>query len=205
MEYVMNNVGVWVPRYVDVGFSVRTTTALMRRVMEGLTPFQRASFCARLEKRSDDFRSWLKAFLFGDQRGMAGSWNNFWEDEILDNYIGNAAYATPATFHFYASTTDPTDAGSSKTEPSGNNYSRVAVTNNATNFPAASGGTKSNGTAILYPEASGSWGSISHLGAISASSGGDHFFYGDITGGAVAVGASQVLRIPIGDLDFTLS
>jgi hypothetical protein len=39
-------------------------------------------------------------------------------------------------------------------------YARLAVANNATSFPAAAGGLKSNGTDWLFPEATSDWGDI---------------------------------------------
>jgi hypothetical protein len=53
--------------------------------------------------------------------------------------------------HLY--TVDEDDTGATGTEVSTgdwSNYARVAVTNNATNWPAASGGSKSNGVAVSF-------------------------------------------------------
>ena len=92
---------------------------------------------------------------------------------ILDAEFGSGA---PATWYIGLSTTTPDDAGASFTEPAGGAYARAAVTNNATNFPAAttvSGvGTKKNGTAVTFPTATANWGTITHLGLFTASSGG---------------------------------
>jgi hypothetical protein len=45
-------------------------------------------------------------------------------------------------------------------EVSGPGYARLAITNNATNFPAAADGEKSNGTDWDFGVAGGSWGTI---------------------------------------------
>lgn len=83
---------------------------------------------------------------------------------LLDYMFGQTgSYTVPATYYIALSTTTPTDAGTNVTEPSGNAYARVAVTNNSTNFPAASSRAKSNGTAITFPVATGSWGTITHF------------------------------------------
>src|SRR3972149_591973 len=76
---------------------------------------------------------------------MAGSKSDFLENELLDHVLGNAAYAAPATVYFGLYSVGPSDVGGG-TELTGSGYARIAVTNNATNFPAASGGAKSNGT-----------------------------------------------------------
>ena len=100
-----------------------------------------------------------------------------------------------------AYTASPTDAGGG-TEVTGGSYARVAYTNNATNFPAASGGAKSNGTLIAWAAATASWGTVVAVAGLDAASGGNFGFWDDFTG--VAIASSDVLEIPAGDLDFTL-
>lgn len=87
----------------------------------------------------------------------------------LDARYGSGS---PATIYFGLSTTLPTNSGSNITEPSGGSYARVAVTNNSTNFPAASARSKSNGTAITFPSPTGSWGTVGYWIEMSASTGG---------------------------------
>lgn len=88
---------------------------------------------------------------------------------LLDSLFGSAS---PATYYFGLSTTQPTSAGGNITEPSGGAYARVSVTNNSTNFPAAASRSKSNGTAITFPSPSGSWGTVGWWVIMTASSGG---------------------------------
>lgn len=137
---------------------------------------------------------------------MAGSFSNYLEDELLDHVFGGADYTRPATLYIALCTADPTDAGtgSSITEPSGNNYARVAVTNNATNFPASSSGAKSNGTAVTFPQASGSWGTVTHFAICDASSAGNMLGHGDLTV-SKAVSSGDTPSFAIGDLDITLT
>lgn len=128
--------------------------------------------------------------------------SNFLELEILDHILGGADYTRPATVYLAASTADPGETGSGLAEPSGNNYSRVSVTNNATNWPAASAGSKSNGTAMAFPTASGSWGTITHLAIMDAPTGGNLLFKMALTA-AQAVGAGATLNFPIGNITIT--
>lgn len=130
-----------------------------------------------------------------------GSFSDYLELELLDHVFGAAAYTAPATLYAAAYTSTPSDSGGG-TEVSGTNYSRVAITNNATNFPAASGGAKSNGTAITFPTAGGSWGTVTAIGLLDASSGGNLIAWDDFTG--VAITTNDVLEVAIGDLDITL-
>lgn len=134
-----------------------------------------------------------------------GSFTDFLENELLDHVFGGAAYTAPATLHVGLSTTTITDAGGNITEPSGNGYARVSVTNNATNFPAASGGAKANGTAIDFGSASGgAWGTVTDFFIADASSGGNILGYGALSASkTIADGDSA--NFPIGDLDITLT
>jgi hypothetical protein len=132
---------------------------------------------------------------------MAGSKSNYLENALLDHVLGGGDYTRPATVYAALFTVAPTDAGGG-TECSGNNYSRVAITNNATNFPAASSGAKSNGTAIVFPTASGSWGTVVALGIFDASSSGNLLYWADLTA-SKSVGANDRVEIAVGDLDIT--
>lgn len=133
---------------------------------------------------------------------MAGSLSDFAELELLDHLFGGASYSPPATLYFAAFTSNPGDAGGG-TEVTGNNYSRVAVTNNATNFPAAASGAKSNGTLISFAQASGAWGTVTAIGVFDAASAGNLLAWGTLSS-SQAVGSGGTLQIPVGDFDVTL-
>lgn len=106
--------------------------------------------------------------------------SNYLESIILDHILGNTAYSAPATVYIGLHTADPGETGATA-ELSGGNYSRVAVTNNSTNWPAASGGSKSNGTAINFPTPSGTWGTVTHWSIWDASSSGNCLFSGALS------------------------
>lgn len=111
---------------------------------------------------------------------MAGSKSDYLENELLDHVLGNSAYSAPATIYVALYTVAPTDSGGG-TEVSGGAYAREAVTNNLTNWPAASGGTKQNGTAITYSQATADWGTVVAFALFDASSGGNMLYWGDLT------------------------
>jgi hypothetical protein len=101
---------------------------------------------------------------------------------LLDLYFSKASNSSvPATLYVALSTTTPTNTGTSVTEPSGNAYARVGVTNNSTNFPAASARAKSNGTDITFPTATGSWGTITHFCLYDALTSGTFVAWGALT------------------------
>jgi hypothetical protein len=133
---------------------------------------------------------------------MAGSFSDFLELELLDHVFGNAAYTAPGTLHIGLFTAAPSDTGGG-TEVSGGSYARVAVTNNATNFPAASGGAKANGTVVTFPTASASWGTVVAFGVFDASSGGNLIAWATLTTNKT-VGSGDTISFPVGDIDITL-
>lgn len=63
-------------------------------------------------------------------------------------------------------------------------YARVAVTNNSTNWPAATGTsptTKTNGAAFTFPTATASWGTVQSFYICDASTAGNVLYGGDLT------------------------
>lgn len=116
-----------------------------------------------------------------------GSKSNYLENKVLDGVLGGTNYSQAATVYLALSTADPTESGGSIAEPSGNNYSRLAVTNNSTNWPAASSGAKSNGVDLTMATPSGTWGTVTNFAIFDASSGGNMLYYG-------ALGTSKTIN-----------
>lgn len=101
---------------------------------------------------------------------------------LLDYKFGAGANdLAPATYYVGLSLTTPAADGTNITEPSGGSYARVAVTNNSTNWPAASSRVKSNGTVITFPTATGTWGSVTDFFLADASTAGNVLAYGELT------------------------
>lgn len=111
---------------------------------------------------------------------MAGSKSDYLENEILDHVLGGADYSRPGTVYIALYTVAPTDAGGG-TEVTGGDYARVAVTNNTTNWPAASSGSKSNGTAFTFTQATADWGTVVAFGILDALTSGNLLYWGDLT------------------------
>src|SRR5690348_4995243 len=102
---------------------------------------------------------------------MASGKSTTESNKILDAQLGAVAYTAPATVYiglWAAASLSAGSTGSTAGEVSGGAYARVAVTNNATNWPAASGGSKSNGTAINFPTPTASWGTVGQVAICDA-------------------------------------
>lgn len=90
---------------------------------------------------------------------------------ILRYNFGLVAYNPPTTLYVGLSTTTPTAAGV-VTEPVGNGYQRVAITNSSLTFTTPINRRTSNTGAIEFPEATpGGWGNITSVFIASAATG----------------------------------
>lgn len=132
---------------------------------------------------------------------MAGSKSDYLENAILDLILGGTALSAPATVYVALFTAAPSDSGGG-TEVSGGSYVRKSVTNNSTNWPAASGGSKSNGTAITFATATASWGTVVAFGIFDASSGGNLLYWADLTA-SKTVGSGDTASFAVGALTVT--
>ena len=122
--------------------------------------------------------------------------SDYLENEILDHILRNAAYAPASTVYIGLSTGSFAD-GNSGTELSGSGYTRKSIA-----FDAASGGTTDNTSAIDFPTATGSWGTVSHWGLFDAASSGNLLIHGAFSA-SKAVATGDILRIAAGELDIT--
>jgi hypothetical protein len=125
------------------------------------------------------------------------SFTNFLETEILDHVFAGAAYTAPSTLYLGLFTGAPGEAGGG-TELSGSAYVRkpIAFT--------TSGDTTSNNAAVEFPTATGSWGTVTHVGVFDALTSGNLMVYATLSA-SKAVASGDVFRVPSGDLDITLN
>jgi hypothetical protein len=134
---------------------------------------------------------------------MAGNIVDGTANNLLDVLLGAGANSvSPATVYVALSTTTPANDGTNVTEPSGNGYARVAVTNDTTHWPAASSRTKSNGATITFPTATASWGTPTYAVIYTASTGGSVLAFGPI-GTPTAIGANAVADFPASSISIT--
>lgn len=127
------------------------------------------------------------------------SFTNTYENHVMQYVFTSGSVTRPTAWYIGLFTSDPTDTGSAGTEVStGTGYARTAVTFSVT------GDTATNTAAVEFPAASGgNWGTITHIGVMTASSGGDMIVHSALTT-AKAINDGDVFRIPTGDLDITL-
>lgn len=90
---------------------------------------------------------------------MAGSYSDYVEKKILDHVWGGPDYVRPAVIYVGLSSTAVNEDGTNNTEPSAGSYARIAITNNATNFPPAAGNPTQKACQIEldFPKATAPW------------------------------------------------
>jgi len=122
--------------------------------------------------------------------------SDYLENKVLDHVLGTTSYTMPATVYIGLSTASFNDDNSG-TEISGGSYARQSIA-----FDAAASGTTDNTSAVDFPTATASWGTVSHYGLFDASSGGNLLIHGAFTA-SKAVASGDILRIAAGELDIT--
>lgn len=99
---------------------------------------------------------------------------------------------TPATLYLAVMYTPPEyrATGSDLDEPVGSGYARASVTNDVASWADAADGMKSNAVHILFPTATGDWGTLRHWALCSAATGGEIVSWGTVPARLVLNGST---------------
>lgn len=127
---------------------------------------------------------------------MANSFSDYLENKVLGHVFGGSAYSAPATIYVGLFTADPGESGSSN-EVSGNGYLRQSMA-----F-TVSGSAAANTSAVEFPTATGSWGTVTHTALYDASTSGNMLAVGQLSA-SKSIGTNDVFRFNAGDFDITL-
>ena len=125
------------------------------------------------------------------------SFSDTLEGELLDHLFNIGAYSAPDTY-IGLSTADPLDDASGLAEVSGGSYARVQVT-----AWSRSGNEVDNDNAIEFPEATGSWGTVTHACIFDAVSGGN-LLISFALDSSQSISSGETARFPAGDFNITL-
>jgi hypothetical protein len=126
------------------------------------------------------------------------NFSNYLEDALINATLRNTSYTSPTTVYVGLFTTDPTDAGSG-TEVAGGSYARTAVT-----FGAPSNGVATNNADVTFPTATGTWGTVTHVGIHDASTTGNLLYHSSLTA-SKTIGTGDIFKITSGNLSVTLA
>jgi len=125
------------------------------------------------------------------------SFTNYLENKVMAYVFTGTAYSSPsASLYLALFTTDPGEGGSG-TEVSGTSYARQLFTMTTTT------NASTNGSAIEFPAAGSSWGTVTHVAVMDALTSGNMLASAALSA-SKTIGSGDVFRIPAGDLDITL-
>jgi hypothetical protein len=129
-----------------------------------------------------------------------GGFSNYWENKILDHIFGKSSHTPPAVY-IGLSTADPLDDASGLAEPSGNSYARVQTS--ASDWTIASSGSISIANELIFAEATGDWGTVTHFALFDAETGGNMLCHGELTSARTIISGDKA-RFIAGDLSVSL-
>ena len=123
--------------------------------------------------------------------------SNYLENKVLDHVLRNTSYTSPTTVYVGLFLSDPTDAGSG-TECTGSAYARQTLS-----VTTASDGIVTSSADVTFPQATGSWGTITHLGLLDALTSGNLLMHTPLTT-SKTIDNGDILKISSGNLTVTL-
>jgi hypothetical protein len=123
--------------------------------------------------------------------------SNFLENAIINATLRNTAYTSPAAVYVGLYTSDPGE-GNTGTEVSGGSYARTAVT-----FGAPSNGVSTNSASVTFPTATGTWGTVTHIGILDATTSGNLLYYTPLDA-SKSIASGDVFTISTGNLSVTM-
>ena len=124
--------------------------------------------------------------------------SNYLENALINATLRATTFTSPSAVYVGLYTADPTDAGSG-TEVSGGSYARQSVT-----FGAPSNGVSTNSAAVEFPQCTSTWGTVSHIGILDASTSGN-LYYHTALDSSKTIETGDVFKIAIGNLSVTLA
>ena len=129
---------------------------------------------------------------------MASEYSTYLQNAIINATLRNTSYTSPAAVYVALSTTTIT-AGGSITEVSGGSYARQAVT-----LSSPSSGATANSANVVFPTATGSWGTITDIGVYDAATGGNLLYFTPLTV-SKTITSGDIFQISTGNLTVSLA
>lgn len=128
--------------------------------------------------------------------------SNYLENALLDHVLNNTSLTSPSTVWLALFTADPGETGSLTNEvtTTGTAYARQVAS-----FGAASSGTSTSDADIEFPQATASYGTVSHVGIMdNATAGaGNMLFYTSLTT-SKAIDSGDIFKVTSTNLTVTL-
>lgn len=126
--------------------------------------------------------------------------SDYAEKLVLDWLMTTGSATRPTTWFLALYTAAPSDSGGG-TEVSGNGYSREAITFAAASSP---GGTTNNTADVDFTASGGNWGTVTHIGIFTASTGGNLLWHGAMAASRT-VNDGDTLTFATGAVNLTMA
>jgi len=124
--------------------------------------------------------------------------SDYLENALINAVLRGTTYTSPSKVYIALYTSDPTDAKTG-TEVTGGAYARQEIT-----FGAPTNGVSYSTADVLFPVATASWGTVTHIGIFDASTAGNLLFHGPLTN-TKTIAADDQLKIVAGNVNVTLA
>ena len=124
--------------------------------------------------------------------------SNYLENALINATLRATTFTSPATVYVSLHTADPTDAGTG-TEVSGGSYARQSAT-----FAAPSNGASATNADITFPQATGNWGTVTHIGIWDALTTGNLLYHTQLDA-SKTIDTGDIFKIASGSLTVTLA
>jgi hypothetical protein len=130
--------------------------------------------------------------------------SDYLEAALLNHVFRTTAYTQPTNVYVALFTAAPSDSGGG-TEVSSGSYARVSIARADAQWNApGTAGLIDNVNAITFPTATGSWGTVTHVGIFDAATAGNLLMWGAL-GTSKAVGIGDTFSFAAGALDITFA
>ncbi|NBT09246.1 MAG: hypothetical protein EBS98_10705 [Chitinophagia bacterium] len=126
--------------------------------------------------------------------------SDYAEKLLLDWAMTTGSATRPTAWYVALYTAAPSDSGGG-TEVTGSGYARQSVTFDAASSP---GGTTSNNNTVSFTASGGNYGTVTHIGIHTASTGGQLLWHGAMTA-SKTVNDGDTLEFSIGNIDLTIA
>jgi hypothetical protein len=126
--------------------------------------------------------------------------SDYAEKLLLDWAMTTGSATRPTAWYVALYTAAPSDSGGG-TEVSTGGYTRKSVTFDAGTSP---GGTTSNTGAVSFTASGANYGTVTHIGIHTASTGGELLWHGALTT-SKTVNDGDTLEFSIGNIDLTIA
>jgi hypothetical protein len=124
--------------------------------------------------------------------------SNYLENALINATLRATTFTSPAAVYVGLHTADPTDAGSG-TEVSGGSYARKTAT-----FASPSNGVSATSADVTFDQATGSWGTITHIGIWDALTTGNLLYHTPLDA-SKTIDTGDIFKIASGNLTVTLA